>query len=62
MVRYLLLQELAARLQREMLQLIQDKNDTDALLREDHDIGSKRNNLQSRQRRLMQARDYLVKF
>ncbi|KAI5616071.1 interferon-induced GTP-binding protein MxA, partial [Silurus asotus] len=61
-MRYLLLQELAAQLQREMLQLMQDKNNTDHLLKEDHDIGSKRTNLQSRQKRLMEARNYLVKF
>ncbi|KAM9454440.1 interferon-induced GTP-binding protein MxA [Clarias gariepinus] len=61
-IRYLLLQESAAQLQREMLQLIQEKNNTDQLLKEDHDIGSKRNNLQNRQKRLMEARDYLVKF
>ncbi|KAF5889618.1 interferon-induced GTP-binding protein Mx1 [Clarias magur] len=61
-IRYLLLQESAAQLQREMLQLIQEKDNTDQLLKEDHDIGSKRNNLQNRQKRLMEARNYLVKF
>ncbi|XP_053471503.1 interferon-induced GTP-binding protein MxA [Ictalurus furcatus] len=61
-IRYLLLQESAKQLQREMLQLMQDKNATDQLLKEDHDIGNKRNNLQSRQKRLMEARNYLVKF
>ncbi|XP_027011998.2 interferon-induced GTP-binding protein MxA [Tachysurus fulvidraco] len=61
-IRYLLLQELAAQLQREMLQLLQEKSNTDQLLKEDHDIGSKRNNLQGRLKRLMEARDYLVKF
>ncbi|KAB5523263.1 hypothetical protein PHYPO_G00150480 [Pangasianodon hypophthalmus] len=61
-IRYLLLQESAAQLQREMLQLIQDKNNAEQLLKEDHDIGSKRNNLQNRQKRLLEARNYLVKF
>lgn len=45
-----------------MLQLIQDKNNTDQLLKEELDIGNKRNNLQNRQKRLIQAREYLVKF
>ncbi|GAA6091051.1 interferon-induced GTP-binding protein MxA [Tachysurus ichikawai] len=61
-IRYLLLQESAAQLQREMLQLLQEKSNTDQLLKEDHDIGSKRNNLQSRLKRLMEARKYLVRF
>ncbi|XP_060754445.1 interferon-induced GTP-binding protein Mx1-like [Neoarius graeffei] len=61
-IRYLLLQELAAQLQREMLQLMQDKSNMDQLLKEDHDIGNKRSNLHSRQKRLKEARNYLVKF
>lgn len=61
-IRYLLLQQSAVQLQREMLQLIQDQSNTDQLLKEDYDIGSKRNNLQNRQNRLRQAREYLVKF
>ncbi|XP_060791630.1 interferon-induced GTP-binding protein Mx1-like [Neoarius graeffei] len=61
-IRYLLLQESAVQLQREMLQLIQDKNNMELLLKEDHDIGNKRSNLESRQKRLMKARNYLVKF
>ncbi|KAL6481073.1 hypothetical protein MHYP_G00091530 [Metynnis hypsauchen] len=61
-MRYLLLEESAKRLQREMLQLMQDKDSADELLKEDYDISSKRANLLSRQKRLMQARSYLVKF
>ncbi|XP_036419898.1 interferon-induced GTP-binding protein Mx1-like [Colossoma macropomum] len=61
-MRYLLLQESAIQLQRDMLQLMQDKDSTDELLKEDYDIGNKRTNLLSRQKRLMQARSYLVKF
>ncbi|TSK17736.1 Interferon-induced GTP-binding protein Mx1 [Bagarius yarrelli] len=61
-IRYLLLQESAAQMQREMLQLLQDKSSTDQLLKEDHDIGNKRSSLQSRQKRLTEARNYLVKF
>uniref|UniRef100_A0AAR2IPB2 Interferon-induced GTP-binding protein Mx n=1 Tax=Pygocentrus nattereri TaxID=42514 RepID=A0AAR2IPB2_PYGNA len=61
-MRYLLLEEMAKQLQRDMLQLMQDKDSTDELLKEDYDIGSKRANLLSRQKRLMQARSYLVKF
>ncbi|XP_062866732.1 interferon-induced GTP-binding protein Mx1-like [Trichomycterus rosablanca] len=59
---YLLLQQSAAQLQREMLQLIQEKDATEHLLKEDHDIGNKRAGLESRQNRLRQARSYLVKF
>ncbi|XP_072514002.1 interferon-induced GTP-binding protein Mx1-like [Salminus brasiliensis] len=61
-IRYLLLQEAALQLQRDMLQLIQDKDCTEHLLKEDHDIGNKRANLQSRQKRLMKARSYLARF
>ncbi|KAI4886761.1 hypothetical protein NFI96_027917 [Prochilodus magdalenae] len=59
---YLLLQESARKLQRDMLQLMQDKDSTEHLLKEDYDIGNKRANLLSRQKRLMQAHSYLVKF
>uniref|UniRef100_A0A8B9KF29 Myxovirus (influenza) resistance A n=1 Tax=Astyanax mexicanus TaxID=7994 RepID=A0A8B9KF29_ASTMX len=59
MIRYLLLQEAALQLQRDMLQLIQDKDCTETLLKEDHDIGNKRANLLSRQKRLMKAHSYL---
>ncbi|XP_071393378.1 interferon-induced GTP-binding protein Mx [Centroberyx affinis] len=61
-IRYLMLQETATQLQREMLQMLQDKENMEFLLKEDFDIGSKRAALQSRLKRLMQARCYLVEF
>lgn len=57
-----MLQESANSLQREMLQLLQDKDNTELMLKEDYDIGTKRVALQSRLKRLTQARAYLVKF
>uniref|UniRef100_A0A672M9W7 Interferon-induced GTP-binding protein MxA-like n=1 Tax=Sinocyclocheilus grahami TaxID=75366 RepID=A0A672M9W7_SINGR len=56
-IRYLLLQEAALELQRNMLQLLQNKDDVDNLLKEDFDIGLKRESLLSRQDRLMKARN-----
>ncbi|KAG5852399.1 hypothetical protein ANANG_G00062000 [Anguilla anguilla] len=61
-IRYLMLQESAAQLQREMLQMLQDKENVELLLKEDYDIGSKRAALQSRLKRLTQARSYLLEF
>ncbi|XP_067258773.1 interferon-induced GTP-binding protein MxA-like isoform X2 [Chanodichthys erythropterus] len=61
-IRYLLLQEAALELQRNMLQLLQDKDGVDDLLKEDFDIGQKRESLLSRQKRLMKARSLLVTF
>ncbi|KAF7651959.1 hypothetical protein LDENG_00103130 [Lucifuga dentata] len=61
-IRYLMLQESAAQLQREMLQMLQDKEGCEVFLKEDFDICSKRAALQSRLKRLMQARTYLVEF
>ncbi|XP_070693706.1 interferon-induced GTP-binding protein Mx [Pempheris klunzingeri] len=61
-IRYQMLQEFATQLQREMLQVMQDKENSEFLLREDLDIGSKRAALQSRLKRLMKARAYLVEF
>nr|AGL76513.1 interferon inducible protein Mx [Epinephelus akaara] len=61
-IRYQMLHESAAQLQREMLQMLQDKENMEFLLREDCDIGSKRASLQSRLKRLMKARAYLVEF
>nr|AAI17639.1 Myxovirus (influenza) resistance A [Danio rerio] len=61
-IRYMLLQEAALELQRNMLQLLQDKDGVDNLLKEDCDIGQKRENLLSRQKRLMKARSLLVTF
>ncbi|XP_037622357.1 interferon-induced GTP-binding protein Mx-like isoform X1 [Sebastes umbrosus] len=61
-IRYQMLQESAVQLQREMLQMLQDKENMEFLLKEDCDIGSKRAGLQSRLKRLMRARKYLVEF
>lgn len=61
-IRYHMLQEFASQLQREMLQLLQDKEKIESLVKEDCDVGTKRASLQSRLKRLTQARAYLVKF
>lgn len=61
-IRYQILQESAIQLQREMLQVLQDKENMEFLLKEDSDIGSKRAALQNRLTRLMKARAYLVEF
>ncbi|GLD69935.1 AAW22002.1 Mx protein [Lates japonicus] len=61
-IRYQMLQESAVQLQREMLQMLQDKENMEFLLKEDFDIGHKRAALQSRLNRLMKARAYLVEF
>uniref|UniRef100_A0AAY4EP99 Interferon-induced GTP-binding protein Mx n=1 Tax=Denticeps clupeoides TaxID=299321 RepID=A0AAY4EP99_9TELE len=61
-VRFLLLQEAALQLQREMLQLLQEKDPLEHLLKEDCDTGNKRASLQSRRNRLMEAHNYLVAF
>uniref|UniRef100_A0A3Q0RHP9 Interferon-induced GTP-binding protein Mx n=1 Tax=Amphilophus citrinellus TaxID=61819 RepID=A0A3Q0RHP9_AMPCI len=61
-IRYHMLQESAIQLQREMLQMLQDKENLEFLLKEDSDIGSQRATLQSRHTRLMKARGYLVEF
>ncbi len=45
-----------------MLQLLQNKDDVDNLLKEDFDIGLKRESLLSRQKRLMKARSLLVTY
>lgn len=62
MIRYMVLHELAAQLQREMLQLLHDKDNIDELLKEENDISCKQNNLQNCQKRLTEAREYLAKF
>ncbi|KAJ8352506.1 hypothetical protein SKAU_G00239820 [Synaphobranchus kaupii] len=59
---YVMIQESANQLQREMLQMLQDKENEELLLKEDFDIGSKRAALQSRLKRLMQAHNYLLEF
>ncbi|KAG7315626.1 hypothetical protein KOW79_020492 [Hemibagrus wyckioides] len=54
-IRYMVVQESAKQLEREMLQLIQGNVNFDELLKEDHDISSKKNNLKSRQKWLRDA-------
>ncbi|XP_032369867.1 interferon-induced GTP-binding protein Mx [Etheostoma spectabile] len=61
-IRYQMLQESAVQLQREMLQMLQDRENLEFLLKEDCDIGGQRAALQSRLKRLMKARKYLVEF
>ncbi|MEQ2208519.1 hypothetical protein XENOCAPTIV_004096, partial [Xenoophorus captivus] len=61
-IRYEMLQQSAMQLQREMLQMLQDKENVDFLLKEDYDTGTKRAALQSRMKRLTEARSYLVEF
>ncbi|XP_029005826.1 interferon-induced GTP-binding protein Mx-like isoform X1 [Betta splendens] len=61
-IRYQMLQESAVQLQSEMLQMLHDKENLEFFLKEDMDIGSKRAALQSRHKRLMKARTYLVEF
>ncbi|KAF4074962.1 hypothetical protein AMELA_G00229220 [Ameiurus melas] len=58
-IKYMVLQESAAQLQREMLNLMKNCNIND-LLEEDYVINNKRNNLKSRQKRLMDALVKLV--
>ncbi|XP_047658881.1 interferon-induced GTP-binding protein Mx1-like [Tachysurus fulvidraco] len=54
-IRYMMVQESAVQLEREMIQLIQGKVNIEELLKEDPDIISKRNNLKSRQKQLRYA-------
>lgn len=61
-VRYHMLQEFAIQLQREMLQLLQDRENIKLLLKEDLDVGTTRVTLQNRIKRLKQASEYLVRF
>ncbi|XP_073722461.1 interferon-induced GTP-binding protein MxA [Misgurnus anguillicaudatus] len=61
-IRYLLLQEAAVELQRNMLQLLQEKDAVDDLLKEDYDIGQKRENLLNRKKRLLNAQHLLITF
>ncbi|XP_068449701.1 interferon-induced GTP-binding protein Mx-like isoform X2 [Clinocottus analis] len=61
-IRYQVLQESAIQLQREMLQIFQDKEITQMLLCEDAGMKTKRINLQNRLKRLSQARDLLIHF
>lgn len=61
-IRYQMLQEFVAELQREMLKVLQEKSNVDIMLKENIDIGSTRAALHSRMKRLTLARSYLVKF
>ncbi|XP_028302205.1 interferon-induced GTP-binding protein Mx-like isoform X3 [Gouania willdenowi] len=61
-IRYHMLQQSTIELQREMFQMFQDKSKVELLLKEDMEIGKKRDTLQSRQKRLMKARTKLAEF
>ncbi|XP_023684691.1 interferon-induced GTP-binding protein Mx3-like [Paramormyrops kingsleyae] len=61
-VRYEILQEAARQLQREMIELLQNKDNVDDLLKEDYDIGTKRKNLIFRLSRLKEAQRHLLFF
>nr|AZL95661.1 Mx1 protein [Miichthys miiuy] len=61
-IRYQMLHESAIQLQREMLQMLQDKEKLNSLLQEDSGIKNKRIQLQLRLNRLTKAREHLVKF
>nr|Q000A9.1 RecName: Full=Interferon-induced GTP-binding protein Mx; AltName: Full=Interferon-inducible Mx protein [Larimichthys crocea]ABJ56003.1 Mx protein [Larimichthys crocea] len=61
-IRYQMLQQSAIQLQREMMQVLQDKEKSEVLLKEDFDIGSKRAAFQCRLERLMKARRFLTEF
>ncbi|XP_076609473.1 interferon-induced GTP-binding protein Mx-like [Chaetodon auriga] len=61
-IRYQMLQESVIQLQREMLQMLQDKDKTGPLLQEDSGIKTKRIHLQNRLKRLSKARILLTDF
>lgn len=61
-IRYQMLQESAMQLQREMLQMLQDKEKIEYLLQEDPGTQSMRNHLQNRLDRLTKARILLTDF
>ncbi|XP_076012549.1 interferon-induced GTP-binding protein Mx3-like [Genypterus blacodes] len=61
-INYLMLQESAFQLQREMLQMLQNKEETETLLLEDSDITVKRARLQNSQKRLTKAQFLLAQF
>lgn len=61
-IRYHMLQQFAAELQREMIKVLQEKSDMNNMLKENYDIGTTRAALHSRLKRLTLARSYLVKF
>ncbi|XP_008289662.1 interferon-induced GTP-binding protein Mx-like [Stegastes partitus] len=61
-IRYQILQESATQLQREMLQMLQDKEKIESLLQEDCGIKAKRIHLENRRQRLSKARSLLTEF
>lgn len=61
-IRYQMLQECSRQLQREMMQMLQDKDKIQHLLHEDGGIQTKRDHLKSRLHRLTQARILLNEF
>lgn len=61
-IRYQMLQESAVQLQREMLQMLQNRENLEFWLKEEQDIGHKRAALQGRLKRLMKARTYVMDF
>ncbi|XP_020488752.2 interferon-induced GTP-binding protein Mx isoform X2 [Labrus bergylta] len=61
-IRYQMLQQTAIQLQREMLQMLQDREITETMLQEDPHIKRKRIDLQNRFKRLSKARVLLTNF
>ncbi|XP_029946649.1 interferon-induced GTP-binding protein Mx-like [Salarias fasciatus] len=61
-IRYYMLQELAAQLHREMLQMIQDKATSELMLHEDSDIDTQRTHCMASLKRLSAARRLLGRF
>ncbi|XP_027131550.1 interferon-induced GTP-binding protein Mx [Larimichthys crocea] len=61
-IRYQILQEFAVQLQRDMLQILQERMYSTPLLEEDCNTKSERADLQSRLNRLIEAHAYLVEF
>lgn len=62
LIRYQMLQECTRQLQREMMQMLQDRDKIQLLLLEDSAIQTKREHLQSRLERLNKARVLLNEF
>lgn len=61
-IQYFILQSYGQQLQKAMLQLLQDKEHFDWLLKEHNDITDKRRFLKERLARLTKARQQLAKF
>ncbi|XP_069568709.1 interferon-induced GTP-binding protein Mx-like [Brachyistius frenatus] len=61
-IRYQMLQESTTQLQREMLQMLQDKERTESLLHEDSGMGNERVRLKKSLKRLSEARNLLTEF